>query len=189
MIDIKIEGDTIERITRALANVKNGAPKAFSRGINEALDRGRTECVRAATAEYLIKAGDVRASLSLKRASFGSMSGEIRSVAPMLPLIKFEVKPPGYQQRRKKKRPISARVKRGGGGGTIERGFLAPTGKLGRGAFERMGPERVPLKEFYTVGPSVMLGSATVSEQVENRMREVLEKEIERQAALLLSQA
>lgn len=187
MITIQITGDTFERLNKALGNLKNGVPKVVTRGINHALDKGRTESWRAVKAEYLIKQTPFYASLSIRRASYGSLQGQIESRATNLPVTLFEVKPPGYQQRRKKKRPITIRVKRGGGG-TVSEGFLAATGSIGHGGFERLQPHRVPLSELFTIGPASMIGADKVKDEIERAMQLALDGEIDRQANLLLSQ-
>jgi hypothetical protein len=175
---ITIDAPTLKRIEKDLAKIPGGAQKVINRAVSYALRRGRTEVVRAATANYLIKPGEVRASLTLQ---IERGQGAIESRSPNLPLNKFKISPPGPQQRRKHKRPIFATVRKGGGG-EIAQGFVIG----GAGVFERTTSARLPIKKFYTIGAAVMVGARGTHEEIERAMQLALDGEIDRQAALLL---
>jgi hypothetical protein len=178
MVALTIDSGQMRKLERAVRRIKDGVPRALAPAINRALNHGRTTVKREIRKEYLIKAKDIPVKVS--GASRARPSGFIRLTQGMLELIKFKVTPRGVQKR-KRKVPIRAQVKMRTGGRIIPRGFVArmPSGYVG--AFQRKGPERLPLKQLVTIGAPIMASQPSVGPAVNKAMGDSLAKNIDNQ--------
>jgi hypothetical protein len=181
MIELSIEH--MERLEEALAEIPEKIPRAAARAINRAAYTARTEAARKAREEYVIKHGDVINTIKIYPASEEDLSASVISRGSVIPLIKFKVSPKQPQPKRKK--PLTATVKRGEGG-PIARAFTAQMKSGYIGVFQRVGKPRLPIRQLY--GPSVpqMLGSRSVSQWVEEKAQETLDKRLEHEISRAL---
>jgi len=175
-VNVTIEGKGIEEARQLLANIPNGLPKALGRSINRGLTAMRTAISKETRAKYVVKAADIKASLSIQKASQSRLSGKIVSTGRPLDLTKF-------RYRIKKRGGIYAQVKKGGGG-TLPHSFFVTTGRAG--LYHRVRTARLPIKREF--GPSIpqMIGNEAVVGKIQDRGREVYERELEHQINYLL---
>jgi hypothetical protein len=187
---LTISGASIQKAYKALANIKDGAPRALSRGINDALKRGATIVKREIRKAYLIKYRDV--PIETRLSDPGSLAGslEVRH-AGMLKLYDFKVSPRGVQKRAKKS-PITGKV-RVDGGGVISHGFIARMSSGHVGAFVRDSTKKMPskpwkdqIKELHTINAAIMVGGERVAPLVEEGVQEHFEKRIDHHIKFLL---
>lgn len=202
---IEIKADALQRVERLLGGIKDAAPKAASNAINRSLFAARAEAVRAVTKEYVIRAGEVRKVMVIKKAGMSMLMGAVSAVGSPIALSKFDVSPkrPGG----KKKKILTARVKKTGGRKPIKKAFIATTASGHTGVFVRAkgvfmknnGPrswKNNPSKMTKGVeaiqqlhGPSIpqMLGADSVSKQIEARASDMLEKRLDHEIGRILS--
>ena len=121
-IDIQISDEAIRRANVALDRLKSLFPRVLPRVINRTMDGLRTDAVRETTEKYFVKAKDVRASLSFRKATAGNLMGAMVSKGKRHSLADYKLTPstpsPG-------KRPsVKGAVKKAGGLKPLSRAFL-----------------------------------------------------------------
>lgn len=182
---IEIKADALQRVERLLGGIKDAAPKAVSNAINRSLFAARAEAVRAVTKEYVIRAGEVRKVMVIKKAGMSMLVGTVFAVGSPIALSKFDVSPkrPGG----KKKKILTARVKKTGGRKPIKKAFISTTASGHTGVFIRTSAKRLPIQQLH--GPSIpqMLGADSVSKQIEARASDMLEKRLDHEIDRMLS--
>lgn len=180
---IQFTAEQIEKAQEALKFVPEKLPGVLSRAINRAAESARTEAGRKAREQYYIKQRDVVSTIRIRQATPDDLAAIVISRGNLVPLTKFRVTPNRPQPTRKS--PIIVRVKKGGGG-PIKHAFVARMRSGHLGVFNRAGKKRLPIMERY--GPSVpeMLNSDTVSQYVEAKASEVLEKRLEHEIERVL---
>lgn len=180
MIALQVDTRQLAKLQKALANIKNGVPRALAPAINRALDKGRTTVKREIRKEYLIKAGDI--PIAVQGASQGNLNGQIVVASGMLPLDRFQVRPRGVARR-----PVGglyAQVKKGSGG-NISDAFNIP----GKVAFRRRGSSRLPIKRLYTIGAAIMASQPNVGPEVNKQMALTLARRIDHELKRVLASA
>lgn len=182
---IELTAEQIEKAERALENIPDGVPKVIVRAINRAAESARTEASRKVREKYYVKHSDVISTIKIYKASPADYSATIISKGHVLALPKFRVTPREPEPKRKKS--IIVRVKRGGGG-PLPGAFVAQMKSGHVGVFKRVGKPRLPIEQKY--GPSVpqMLGSPSVSQWIEEKAQETLEKRLDHEINRLLGE-
>lgn len=175
-MNVTIDATGLEEARQLLANIPNGTQKAFGRAINRGLTAMRTAISKETRSKYVVKAKDIKDTLEVKKASSRHLSGKIVSTGSPLDLTKF-------RYRIKKRGGIYAQVKKGGGG-TLPHSFFVTTGNAG--LYHRVSRERLPIQREF--GPSIpqMIGNEAVSTKIQERGREVFERELAHQISHLL---
>jgi hypothetical protein len=158
---VTVDTRQLAKMTRALAHIKNGVPKAMSPAINRAIAKGRTEVKREIRKEYLIKAKDI--PIKTQMANRSSLKGGIEVTQGMLGLDKFQLRPRMGSGR--PRRMIYARVKKGGGG-LLPGAFFIPSG----GPYGRIGPSRFPIYKMATISAAIMASQPTVGPAINKAM-------------------
>jgi hypothetical protein len=180
-VALTIHSGQLQKLQRVLGHIKNGVPRAVVPAINRSLSSGRTVVKREIRKEYLIKAKDI--PTTIRRATYGSLSGQIRIEQGMLPLSNFKVVPRGIQ-RRKNKRPLFAQVKKGGGG-VIKSAFFIPGG----GPYSRIGPSRHPIYLLKTISAAIMATQPSVGPAANKAMGDTFAKRIDHEMKRVLASA
>lgn len=172
MTNIELTADkALERASRLLSTVPGGVEKALVSSLNRAATMGKTQAVREVTARYTAKAGEVRNTMSMKRASRSRLDAEIVSSGPVLGLSHYRYSPRRDTTGANRKR-VRVAVKREGGLKPLGSAFVWQ-GKL----MERQGKARVPIQKM--VGPSVpsiMSNPAIVDAMVEKSEENVVKR-------------
>ena len=167
---IQISVNNAERIEELFKNAPIEAKKILWRAVNRAATAGRTRASVSIRKTYVIKAGDVKKSIKIRRASSSNITANLRASGPTLPLMNFRVSPSFPDVMR-----VRASVKKGGMK-PIDKAFVTRTSNGFVNAFVREGDARYPIKSLY--GPSIaqMLGNENVLDTVLLRTKEVLDE-------------
>lgn len=172
--------------------------------INKAAVKAQVEIRRAVVERYLIKADEVRGSLSMRRATakrgqvsaqidiFGSPTrlGRSLNMVHFLAAVQAAGKAHKVRGSRATKKQLAAleaqigfAIKRGGGLKTIKGAFL---GNHGRTVFQRTGKSRLPIKPVQVIGVSGMFGERGIRKRVMDKIAVDLEVEIRRAVEQIL---
>lgn len=181
---IEITEQQIDRVNLILGGLKNAPQKAFTGIINRALTTIRSQSGKEVRQTYRIKQKDITSNqnIGIKRASGGSLEGEIRYAGTLIPLIKFNVNPPQPQQK-----AVSVSVLKNGGGKRLLHAYVANLGRYGVGVFERETPIRESSKQL--MGPSTahMVENENVLSKVEAAAMETIDKRVEHEITRILN--
>lgn len=180
---IELTASQIDKAQRVLSHIPNGAPKAMSRAINRAADSARTEAARKVRETYYIGYSEITSTIKIYRASSENLGARVESRGHVLPLTKFKVTP--NRPMPKRTSPIIVRVKRGEGG-PIRTAFVARMHSGHLAVMSRAGKRRLPIQEHF--GPPIpqMLGNPSVTQWVEQKAGETLEKRLEHEIDRML---
>jgi hypothetical protein len=145
--------------------------KALTSALNKTMAQARTQMIRGITAEYNIKASDVRDRLRLARAKragmqfsatlFGNPAGRAKRA---MNVIHFLEKSTSLAQSRKRRKAgtlsdLYFKIRRKGGPQRIEGAFI---GNRGRTVFKRTGKARLPIEPVQTIGVPQMFQAKKV---------------------------
>jgi Prophage minor tail protein Z (GPZ) len=182
---VSITSPDLEAVSKMLQGVVvNHAPeRAIQEAISRSLLAGRTAASKGVRDRYNISAGEVKANVDLKQASFTNLTGSISYKGPMLPIEAFK---PSVRTRRAYRRgPIYQYVH-----ATIIKGNR----KLITGAFmkgdrvmERKQPERYPIFRVMTIGLPYMVRQTGIVDTIQERMQEVYNTRLESNIQAMLS--
>ena len=181
MVEITIDSRELAKLDKVLVGIKNGVPKVLVPAINRSLDRGRTTVRREIRKAYLIKQKDI--PIKVIGANRNRLGGTIVIKDTMLELGKFSIRPRGVQKR-KNKQPLRAQV-RVNGGGTLPHAFMTSFG----GPFQRVGPERLPIRKLLAIGAAIMASQPAVGPAASKAMGDSMDKQIDHQIKRLLATA
>ncbi len=137
MINVQIANNALERANHVLRRILSESPKAVARAVNRTMDGLRTDAVRETTQKYFVKAKDVRASLSFRKATSGNLMGAMVSKGRRHSLADYQLTPstpkPGG------KTLLKGAVKRAGGLKSLKYGFLVRRAGVKYFPFYRIG--------------------------------------------------
>jgi len=184
-VTVQVDKRQLAAVGRMLRGVRNGLPRAVTRGLNKVGRRARTKVVRALARATGIKQKNIRRyNLKLRLASYRRWLVLLAVFGKRIPVIALKA--------RQRRRGVSYRFQRKRT--TIAGAFIARmppskrTGRRHRGVYVRRGRARVPLAEqFEESVPAVMeqtpeLARATLEAELAGKA----ETEIARQARLIL---
>lgn len=181
MVEVTVDKRAIKKAEKALKNIPNGSKGAVANATNRAIAKGRTTISKEITSEFTIKAKDVKATLSLQKATVSRLGGLVKSAAPVTTLIRFKTTPKTVT----KKRPAALKVAvKKGGYKTLPGAFIAQTKSGHIGVFERSKESRLPIKQM--MGPSIPYMakgrkvSDTVQKDITNMFYTRLDHEVNR---------
>lgn len=180
-IEVKVE--QLQKADIWLANVKDGVPKALASALNRTAQNISAEAVRKTRETYDIKATDVRRTIRITKATKGNLTARVKSLGSAIPLIQFNVRPS-----KPLKRPpvvLTASVKRSGGK-PIPGAFVSTMKSGHTGVFERVGKERLPIRELFGPPTPVMLDEPGVRQHIEEQAVIRLEKRLDHEILRLL---
>jgi len=191
MIHVDVRG--LDAIQKNLARLQSDLrEKALAATLNKVGPKARTEMTRAITAEFNLKATDVRPRLSLSKASRDHLVVVLDPYASKrrgrsLNLIHFvESRVTVAELRRRRKTgdlQIGFKIKRGGGTRRIPGAFIA---NQGRTVFKRVGRARLPIQAVSTIDVPQMFNARRIAGRVLDRIRRELPVEVERAVNRLL---
>ncbi|MBQ7544919.1 MAG: phage tail protein [Synergistaceae bacterium] len=137
MIQLNISNAMLERAVSNLRSVQSQMPQALARAVNRTTDGLRTDAVKETHKKYFVSAKDVRASISFRKATAGSLMGAMVSKGKRHSLADYQLTPNRPQSGRKA--ALKGAVKREGGLKPLGPAFL----------IKRAGGRYFP---FYRVG-------------------------------------
>lgn len=182
MIQISVVNE-VDKMRRHFEAIREGlTEKATAAALNRVGTMARTGGIRQIGKVYTLKRGTIAAQISLARASPRMAAIEVAITARgkrAIPLIEFAGRQTGAG--------VSFKIRRQGGRKTLKSSFVATMKSGHRGAFERKGKARLPIRELYTIGlPQMFIAREVVrvmSEIVKTRFPERLRHELAWRAA------
>lgn len=169
-------------LTLALANVKNGVPRAVTRAINRTLTTVRAAAAREVAEDIGVPVRQVTERMDITKATFNRLAGRIRISGTRIPLV--ELRPAGPEPSRGKGRGVSYSL--GGQRRRIHQAFLATMRSGHRGVFRREpGAGRLPIIELR--GPSIprVAGKKAIRDAMHTLGLATLEKNLQHEVAFL----
>lgn len=162
------------------------ADKALARAVNKTADQGKTAMSKEIRAEFNISAAKVKEKLFVKKATFKKgrfnieaelysrdRSGKRRAIN----LINFGA--------RMTKAGLSVKIKKQGGRTIVRQGFI---GNIGRTAFKRTGPGRLPIAPLQTIDIPQMFNTRRINAKVVKLIEAKFPQVFEREVAFALRQ-
>lgn len=179
---ITVDSRTLSDIERQLGQFKNKAPLAISRALNRATANAKTNAAKKAREEYIIKASDVKNTISISKSTRNNLGATVVSKGERLGLHKFKVSP---KTPRPKKPPKSLKVSvKKGSAKQLLHAFIADIS--GTKVFERTSKARLPIRQLY--GPAIpqMLGNVSVKDFIEKEAKNTLDKRLDHEVQRIL---
>lgn len=169
----------IEKGQKLLAGIPDGAQRAVLNAFNRALTSGKAAGVKSVRNEYAVRADAVRKSFIMHRASRSNLKAELVSRGGNLPLSRFHYKPTSDTTGAKRKQ-IRVEVKKTG---------LKPLGQAfvwqGK-VMQRLGNERLPIRQAYAIAVPVMLAHENVVEDVQTALIDATRKRMKHEVYRML---
>lgn len=185
----KNESD-MQKATRLLSGCSEAIPSVFSNAMNRAAEQGRTAAIRCVTKEYTVKAGKVRETMNIKRASKDSLNAELTSRGSSLPLRDFKYSPRVSDTTGAKRKQIRITVKRSEGVSNLQRTFVWK-GHL----FERLTTKKdprknkYPIRKLYSTDVPAMLNNDNVVDEVTKTMESAMSRRLDYEVRRTLNKA
>ncbi len=177
--DMQIDVRTnIKEVQRKLGRMSRELKdKAAVMAINKTAAKAKTELVRAITAEYVIKAAEIRPRLRLQRARRGRLTavidpwkGSRRRSLNLIHFLENKVSLAEMKRRRKKgaHKQLRFKIKKGSPPKIIRGAFIQ---NRGRTIFIRTDTTMMPIEPVQTVGVPQMFGVRRINARVIRRIR------------------
>lgn len=179
---ISINSNTIREVETQLGQFKSKAPTVIARALNRAAANAKTNAAKKAREEYIVKASDIKNSITVSKATKSSLGTKVVSKGERLGLHKFKVSP---KTPRPKNPPSSLKVAvKKGSGKQLLHAFIADIN--GGKVFERTSAVRLPIRQLY--GPAIpqMLGNVSVSNYIETESSRVFDQRLEHEINTIL---
>lgn len=141
------DGGAIERASKLLSEVPGGIEKALVGAVNHSAQKGKTQAVKEVRARYTAKAGDIRKTMKVNRASRSNIEAEIVSRGPVLGLSHYKYAP-NQDTTGSNRQQIRVSIKREGGLKPLGNSFV-----WGGLIMERLGATSHPVGKM--LGPSI----------------------------------
>lgn len=203
-MNISVDVKGIDAVQKKLAGLQSGIKdRVLAAAVNKTAAKAVTEVNRAIREEYVVKAEEVRNSISLRRATsgnivanidiFGSKSRRGRSANMIRFLAAIQasgiaIKTRGAAGVKRKDlvglgRQLGFQVKRSGGLKQIRGAFV---GNSGRTVFIRETKARLPIEPVQVIGFSQMFASNKISKRVMAKVDRDLIVEVERALKMVM---
>lgn len=184
IVDIAEEG--LDHVQKVLAGIEGGWQRAVGSALSRAAATGKTAIKSTIVKRYTISQSEflsqTRNINHFTRTSDGGVEVVFGYAGYVIPLLKFDTSV-GSDGR------VVTRVKRSSAKEVLEHAFKAQMGPH-TGIYERIGPDRSPVKEFFGPATPQMMsfeGDDEVWEEVEGKMVETYEKRIDHEIMRLLN--
>ena len=188
-MEIVIDGSGLEKMERILNSFGSRGKQAVTRALNRALAGVQTDSTKEIRQDYPgVKAGVIKKSFSVRRATKATLIGQARSRGPRMPLIAFGARPNKPESRRP---PVGASVKITSRK-RIPGAFAArmPSGHVGlfkrTGEYGRNGdPDQERIQELFTFAVPQAVewieeNTGVISEGARDRFAKNLDHEMDR---------
>jgi hypothetical protein len=146
-VSISVKHDIDQALAQFETLASNLRGQAVVRALNRVGAMAKTEASRQIRAEYKMKASDVNAAITVRRASVRSTTIEVDVVAKgrhSVPLVNFSAT--------QTKTGVSVTIKRSSGRKKFGGAFIATMKNGHRGVFKRRTKSRLPIDEIFTIG-------------------------------------
>lgn len=187
-LDVEDAQSEMERILGTLAHIKDGVPRAAMRAVNKSIVTLRAEAVRAARDKYAAKATDLRAGMSIRKASLTTLEALLTaSGRKSLPLFAFSPRPAAPGKRPPK--GASVQVLKASGRKVVPGAFVARMRSGHLGLFKRDGSARLGIHELFGPSPLHVFQNEEVILKLDDLIEDTMARNLEREASWLLRQA
>lgn len=172
---IKISEKGLEQVDKILEDLPNVAKDIKLRAVRRAALAAKAEASRQGRNRYNLKSEEINKTFVFTKPNKNNISATLVSTGERIRLIKYKVNPKNVP---KKRRVVKVSVIKGQGMKTLESAFVAKMQNGTVGVFQRLGKERVPIKQLY--GPSVpqLFKESTVKNAILKKAEDVLENRI-----------
>ncbi|WP_445506703.1 phage tail protein [Niallia sp. 03190] len=180
-VTVDVDNRLLDEVRNRLGDISNKAPQAITSALNRAVTNVAANVSKETRKEYLIKAADIKATLSKTRASRSTMSAIVSSRSGAIPIDRFKVSPRTVQPKRKK--PIKIAVKKG----NLRESLGAFVSDInGIKVFKREGKKRLPIDRLF--GPSVpqMIGNEEIRTKINQEGLDTFNRRLDHEINRLL---
>lgn len=181
-INIKIDDKALKKTVSKLSSFPKEVPKATSSAINRTITFVTKRVKKEVTNEYSIKAGEVAATLKVKKANGSSLSASIISKDGLLTLSRF---PGNLKAGWTKGTAVKVKVKRTGYKEVPEAFVSSLGGNLH--IVKRKTTKSYPIEVLRTLSIPQMISNAKINKTVSNEAAEQLQKRIEHEVEFRLN--
>lgn len=182
-VNIKIDDREIKNTLKKLDKFPKQVPKAASAAINRTITFTNKKVSQEVRKIYNIKAGDIKSSIKIKKATPSNLSGEINSSGRRLTLKRFS-----KTNKWKRGKPIKVKVKKTGAKvvNTSPKAFMTSLNGNGQ-ILKRKGSSQYPVEVLHTLSVPQMISNVKVSDVVMEEAKQVLKRRIEHEVEHRLS--
>lgn len=172
---IKLSAKQIAKIQSDLGEFKSKTPVVIYRALNRASQTIKTTSSREVRNTYVIKAKEVNETFKVKKANRSRLGIDVMSSGKRIPLDRFKFSP-NMPKPSKPPKSIKVKVKKGGRAELLH-SFV--TNLHGNKLFERVGRRRLPVRRLMTISIPEMVGTKSITKEVNNRALESFYKRVE----------
>ena len=184
-MNITISAPALERANNALRHIKGAFPRAVALATNRTLEGLRTDAASETKGRYFVKSGDVRKTLTLKKANSANMAGVMLSRGARKNLAEYKLTPTA--PRKGRMAALKGAVKRDGMK-SLGNAFLVRRGGKYR-PYTRPGTGRWDIEPFISPAiPQIIKNEETVKAMekgAEERFSKRLDHEVMRLLGVL----
>ena len=90
MVEVNIDENVLKRVNSILRNIPNGSKKAIVNATNRALAKGKTSIKKGIVAGYTVESSKVEETLTINKATYSRLGGNVVSSGPVISLSKFK---------------------------------------------------------------------------------------------------
>lgn len=187
-INVSVDARKLDEVTRLLADVKNGVPKALVGAINDTARQTVTQISKAIREKVNIKKKDIDPHIRRTTATAGRMSARITlSESKRLGLKYFGAREYGAKGRGVQRQAggVSYQIDKRGGRKRIPGAFEGPP-RLGGQIFKRLGKKRLPIRKLQGISPWGAFVMSGMRRKTQAEALALLEKNIDRRVNFLL---
>lgn len=180
-VTVNVDQRMLEEVRSKLGDMSKKAPNAISSALNRAVTNVASNVSKEVRKEYVIKASDIKSTLTKTRATRTSLQAIVKSRGELVPLDRFKVSPRTVQPKRKK--PIKVAVKKDGLKETLG-AFVADIS--GIKVFKRTSKKRLPIDRLF--GPSVpqMIGNEEIRKKINREGQDTFNNRLEHEINRIL---
>lgn len=184
-IDVRIDQAHLNRAYQALRLIPGAFPRAVAAASNRTLETMRTDTVNETSERYFAKPGDIRKTITLKRASAGKLSAVMLSRGARKNISKYQITPKSPRAGRKD--GFMGAVKREGGLKPLPEGtFMINTPNAGPVLFLRTSRGKWGIEHVHSPSiPQIIKNKDTV-DAVETHAQEVFVKRLDHEVMRIL---
>lgn len=179
---ITVDTRTIREVERQLGQFSNKAPTVISRALNRAATNAKTNAAKKAREEYIIKASDIKNTITIKKATKNRLATDVISKGERLGLHKFKVSPKNPRPKRPPK-SLKVGVKKSSSKELLH-AFVADVN--GAKVFERVSKSRLPIKQLYGLAVPQMIGHISVRDFIESESLRVFDQRLNHEVENIL---
>lgn len=184
---ITVDEKKLKEIEQRLGQYGKQAPVVLARALNRAAANVKTNAGKKARESYMIRSKDINDTLTIRRASRGSLSASVTSRSGAMGMDKFKVRP-AVPRHSKPPKVLKVQVRKDGGAKAIIGAFVASVSgnkvfQREKGAKSKKGKggkwTQLPISRLFGPPVPTMLGNASLRAYVEQEAAKTFDKNLE----------